>query len=343
MVTTKEQIGDNSEQYYHFTPVSRAASESHYSLEHQQMPDILRIATRKSPLAIWQAEEVQRHLKKAGADSELVKMSTRGDEILDQPLAKIGGKGLFIKELERGMLAGEADMAAHSMKDLPSVFPEGLHLGAIMSRENPSDAFVSNKYNSVEELPEGAVVGTCSLRRRCQLLAKFPHLNIKDLRGNVNTRLAKLDSGRFDAIILASAGLIRLELQDRIKSEINMDIMLPACAQGAVGIECKSDDVDVNTLLEALHDKKTAYRIHCERSLNATLGGSCQTPIAAYAELNGDTLHLRARVGTPDGKLLLVAEDEDNRSNAVALGERVGRKLLADGAQKIIDDLALDT
>ena len=307
------------------------------------MPDILRIATRKSPLAIWQAEEVQRHLKKAGADSELIRMSTRGDEILNQPLAKIGGKGLFIKELERGMLNGDADIAAHSMKDLPSVFPEGLHLGAIMSRENPSDAFVSNKYDTIDELPEGAVVGTCSLRRRCQILARYPRLNIKDLRGNVNTRLAKLDSDRFDAIILASAGLIRLQLQDRIKSEIDMDIMLPACAQGAVGVECKTDDEQVNKLLAALHDEETATRIHCERSLNATLGGSCQTPIAAFAELQGDTLHLRARVGTPDGKVLLIAEDTDNHRNAIALGERVGQKLLAEGAQKIIDDLALDT
>ncbi len=307
------------------------------------MPDILRIATRKSPLAIWQAEEVQRHLKTAGADSELVRMSTRGDEILDQPLAKIGGKGLFIKELERGMLAGEADIAAHSMKDLPSVFPDGLHLGAIMSRENPTDAFVSNKYDNLGALPDGAVVGTCSLRRRCQLLAKYPHLKIADLRGNVNTRLAKLDAGEFDAIILASAGLIRLQLKDRIRSEIDMDIMLPACAQGAVGVECKTDDIETNKLLETLHDAETAARIHCERSLNATLGGSCQTPIAAYAELKDDTLHLRARVGTPDGKLLLIAEDQDSRSNAVALGERVGQQLLADGAQKIIDDLALDT
>ncbi len=305
------------------------------------MPDILRIATRKSPLAIWQAEEVQRHLKMAGADSELIRMSTRGDEILNQPLAKIGGKGLFIKELERGMLNGEADIAAHSMKDLPSVFPEGLHLGAIMTRENPSDAFVSNKYDSIEELPEGSIVGTCSLRRRCQLLAKYPYLEIKDLRGNVNTRLAKLDSAQFDAIILASAGLIRLQLEKRIKSEIDMDIMLPACAQGAVGVECKTDDEKINNLLQALHDEETATRIHCERSLNATLGGSCQTPIAAYAELKGDNLHLRARVGTPDGKVLLIAEDQDNRSNAVALGERVGQKLLAEGAQKIIDDLAL--
>jgi len=307
------------------------------------MPDILKIATRKSPLAIWQAEEVQRHLALAGAKTELVRMSTRGDEILNQPLAKIGGKGLFIKELERGMLSGEADMAAHSMKDLPSVFPDGLHLAAVMKRENPTDAFVSNKYNSLEDLPEGAIVGTCSLRRRCQLLARFPHLEVKDLRGNVNTRLAKLDSGRFDAIILASAGLIRLELSDRIKNEISIDVMLPACAQGAVGVECKIDDDKTNSLLAALHDEDTASRIYCERSLNATLGGSCQTPIAAFAELTGDTLNLRALIGTPDGTQILKADGSDHRENAIELGNKVGQQLLAAGAQKIIDDLALTT
>ena len=305
------------------------------------MPDILKIATRKSPLAIWQAEEVQRHLQKAGAETELVRMSTRGDEILDQPLAKIGGKGLFIKELERGMLSGQADMAAHSMKDLPSVFPDGLHLGAIMKRENPTDAFVSNRYDNIEDLPEGAVVGTCSLRRRCQLLAKYPHLSVKDLRGNVNTRLAKLDSGHFDAIILASAGLIRLELADRIKSQIDIKIMLPACAQGAVGVECKIDDEKTNKLLASLHDEDTAARINCERSLNAKLGGSCQTPIAAFAELQGDTLNLRALIGTPDGTLVLNADGSDHRSRAVDLGEAVGQQLLEAGAKKIIDDLAL--
>ena len=305
------------------------------------MPDILKIATRKSPLAIWQAEEVQRHLHKAGAKTELVRMSTRGDEILNQPLAKIGGKGLFIKELERGMLGGLADMAAHSMKDLPSVFPEGLHLGAIMKRENPTDAFVSNQYESIEDLPEGAIVGTCSLRRRCQLLAKHPHLKVKDLRGNVNTRLAKLDSGRFDAIILASAGLIRLELADRIKNQIDINTMLPACAQGAVGVECKIDDEQTNSLLASLHDEDTAARINCERSLNAKLGGSCQTPIAAFAELQGDTLNLRALIGTPDGTLVLKADGRDHRDRAVELGEAVGQELLDAGAQKIIDDLAL--
>ena len=305
------------------------------------MPDILKIATRKSPLAIWQAEEVQRHLQKTGTETELVRMSTRGDEILNQPLAKIGGKGLFIKELERGMLGGLADMAAHSMKDLPSVFPDGLHLGAIMKRENPTDAFVSNQYDNLNNRPEGAVVGTCSLRRRCQLLARYPHLKIEDLRGNVNTRLAKLDSGQFDAIILASAGLIRLELADRIKSQIDTDIMLPACAQGAVGVECKIDDERTNSLLVSLHDEDTAARINCERSLNAKLGGSCQTPIAAFAELKADTLHLRALIGTPDGTHILKADGSDHRSRAVELGDAIGQELLEAGAQKIIDDLAL--
>lgn len=305
------------------------------------MPEILKIATRKSPLALWQAEEVQRHLALAGVKSELVKMTTRGDQILDQPLATIGGKGLFIKELERGMLDGRADMAAHSMKDLPAVFPQGLHLAAIMARENPTDALVSNKYGSLEELPDGAVVGTCSLRRKCQLLAKFPHLVIHDLRGNVNTRLDKLDAGQFDAIILASAGLIRLNMQARIKKQIDVGTMLPACAQGAVGVECKTDDARTNELLAALHDKDTAARVHCERSLNARLGGSCQTPIAAYAELKEDTLHLSALVGTPDGSKVLSAQASDHRDNATALGEKVAQQLINSGAQGIIDALAL--
>lgn len=301
----------------------------------------LKIATRKSPLAIWQAEEVQRHLADAGAASELIRMTTRGDQILDKPLAAIGGKGLFIKELQRGMLEGKADMAAHSMKDLPAEFPDGLHLGAIMKRENPTDAFVSTKHDNLDNLPEGAVVGTCSLRRRCQILAKHPHLTVVDLRGNVNTRLAKLDEGRYDAIILASAGLIRLELQKRIKSEIAIEAMLPACAQGAVGIECKVDDDKTNQLLKHLHDPDTESRVLCERSLNARLGGSCQTPIAAYAELNNDTLSLRALIGMPDGSKILTAEASDHRDNAVKLGAQVSEQLIAAGAQEIIDSLAL--
>lgn len=304
------------------------------------MSKTLRIATRKSPLALWQAEEVQRRLAKLNIESVLVKMSTRGDEILDTPLARIGGKGLFIKELQRGMQEDRADLAVHSMKDVPAEFPPGLHLAVIMERENPTDAFVSNHYKSLAELPAGARVGTCSLRRQSQIREKYPELELLDLRGNVNTRLAKLDNGDFEGIILASAGLIRLNMQDRISSEIAIDNILPACAQGAIGIECQTDDENTNKLLKSLHHTDTASRIFCERSLNAKLGGSCQTPIAAYATLNDDQLHLQALIAMPDGSTVLRAEGIDHRDNAVALGHVVAEKLLADGAEKIIDHLA---
>ncbi len=304
------------------------------------MSKTLRIATRKSPLALWQAEEVQRRLGKLNVDTELVKMSTRGDEILDTPLAKIGGKGLFIKELQRGMLEGRADLAVHSMKDVPAEFPEGLHLAVILERENPTDAFVSNQYQSLNDLPAGSRVGTCSLRRQSQIREKYPQLKLLDLRGNVNTRLAKLDNGDFEAIILASAGLIRLGMQDRIKSEISTTSILPACAQGAVGVECLSNDENTNSLLQSLHHTDTASRVFCERSLNARLGGSCQTPIAAYATLNGDQLHLQALIAMPDGSNVLRAEGTDHRDNGVALGHAVADQLFADGAGKIIDHLA---
>ncbi|OED39123.1 hydroxymethylbilane synthase [Chromatiales bacterium (ex Bugula neritina AB1)] len=304
------------------------------------MSNPLRIATRKSPLALWQAEEVQRRLAAKGVASELVQMSTRGDEILDTPLAKIGGKGLFIKELQKGMLEGRADLAVHSMKDLPAEFPPGLHLAAILSRENPTDAFVSNLYKSLDQLPANAVVGTCSLRRQSQILDKYPSLTLKDLRGNVNTRLKKLDDGEFDAIILASAGLIRLGLEDRISAEISVDEILPACAQGAIGIESKTDDTSVNAILQQLHDDDTAARVLCERSLNARLGGSCQTPIAAFAELTGDQLSLRGLVAMPDGSSLFEASGSDNRNNGVALGNAVAEQLLEAGADKVIRFLA---
>ncbi len=307
------------------------------------MPQPLRIATRKSPLAIWQAEEVQRRLGAMGVASELVRMTTRGDEILDTPLAKIGGKGLFVKELQRGMLEGRADLAVHSMKDLGAEFPAGLHLAAILARENPHDALVSNHFQSLDELPQGARVGTCSLRRQCQLMEKYPHLQMLDLRGNVNTRLAKLDNGEFDAIILAAAGLIRLELQHRITAELPTTTMLPACAQGAIGIECKSDDVTTNEIVRALHHSQTASRVAAERSLNARLGGSCQTPIAAFSELKGNTLAMRALVGTADGKTVYRADGSDHADNATALGAALADKLLAMGAQAIIADLALAT
>ena len=300
----------------------------------------LRIATRKSPLAVWQAEEVQRLLALHQVDSELVLLSTRGDEIIDKPLAKIGGKGLFIKELQRAMLDGRADLAVHSMKDVPADFPEGLHLSVILPRDNPTDAFVSNQYTTLDDLPTAAKVGTCSLRRQSQLLEKYPNLEMLDLRGNVNTRLQKLDRGDFDAIILASAGLIRLQMQDRIRCELAPETLLPACAQGAIGVECASDNETVNRLLAPLHDNHTATRVRCERSLNARLGGSCQTPIAAYSTLENNQLHLRALVAMPDGSKVVRAEGSATGDNAQQLGLDVAEALLAKGADEIVRHLA---
>lgn len=296
----------------------------------------LRIATRKSELALWQAEDVQRRLGEHDLPSLLVKMSTRGDEILDQPLATIGGKGLFVKNLQRGMMEDEADMAVHSMKDMPATFPQGLHLGSVLEREDPTDCFVSNKFGDLDELPDGATVGTCSLRRQCQLLERRPDLNIKPLRGNINTRIQKLDDGHYDAIILASAGLIRLGKQDRMTRQLPLDVMLPACGQGIIGIECKSEDAETNQAIARLHDPDAADRVTCERSLNARLGGSCTTPIAAYAELMDDQLTLRALVGMPDGTKLVRATGTDARGNAAELGERVAEELLANGGESIV-------
>ena len=296
----------------------------------------LRIATRKSPLAMWQAEEVQRRLAEHGVESSLVPMSTRGDEILDKPLAKIGGKGLFIKELQRAMMAGEADLAVHSMKDVPAEFPVGLHLSVILKRDDPTDALVSNHFESLAELPHGARVGTCSLRRQSQILEQFPHLKMVDLRGNVNTRLAKLDRGDFDAIILATSGLERLNMHDRIRQKLSTRLVLPACAQGAIGVECPKHDTRINAALKPLHHTDTAMRVSCERSLNATLGGSCQTPIGAYSTLQGDTIMLRALVALPDGSRVLRAEGTARQQDATELGVTVGKSLLAQGAADII-------
>lgn len=300
----------------------------------------LQIATRKSPLAIWQSEEVQRLLEINNIPSQLVPMSTRGDEILDKPLATIGGKGLFIKELQKALLDGRADLAVHSMKDVPADFPDGLHLGAILNRDDPTDAFISNNFESLNELPAGARVGTCSQRRRSQILEIHPGLNVIDLRGNVNTRLAKLDRGDYDAIILATAGLTRLDLQQRITRRLPIQEMLPACAQGAIGVECSSTDTYINGLLQPLHDEDTAVRVRCERSLNAALGGSCQTPIGGYATLDGAQLSLRALVATPDGRTVLRAQKTDNRNNAKQLGEAVAQELITQGADSIIANLA---
>jgi hydroxymethylbilane synthase len=305
------------------------------------MSNIIRIATRKSPLAMWQAEHVSALLTKLhpGLDIQIVGMTTKGDKILDAPLAKVGGKGLFVKELEQGMLEGVADIAVHSMKDVPVDFPEGLHLAVIMDREDPRDAFVSNRYDGLDSLPQGACVGTSSLRRQCQLADRRPDLRIEPLRGNVNTRLAKLDAGEYDAIILAAAGLMRLGFESRIRSRIAPEDSLPAIGQGAIGIECRSADPRVNDLIAPLHHRYTADRVLAERAMNARLHGGCQVPIAGHALIEGDRLVLKGLVGTPDGSRILRAESEGLREDWAAIGTRVADDLLAQGAGEILSAL----
>ncbi|MGL4475436.1 MAG: hydroxymethylbilane synthase [Shewanella sp.] len=300
---------------------------------------LIRIATRKSPLAMWQAEFVKAELERIhpGLQVELLPMSTKGDIILDTPLAKVGGKGLFVKELEVAMLENQADIAVHSMKDVPVDFPEGLGLEVICEREDPRDAFVSNHYQTIEELPQGAIVGTSSLRRQCQLRARRPDLVIKDLRGNVGTRLGKLDNGEYDAIILAAAGLIRLELHSRIASFISAEDSLPANGQGAVGIECRTDDVRVKALLEPLEHIETRYRVLAERAMNTRLEGGCQVPIGAFAVIDGDSMHLRGLVGSPDGSQIITAEITGHKQDAVQMGIDLANDLLAKGAKTILD------
>lgn len=301
----------------------------------------IRIATRQSPLALWQAEHVAARLEQAfpGLKTELVKMVTRGDKILDAPLAKVGGKGLFVKELEQGMLEGTADIAVHSMKDVPVEFPEGLHLAVILEREDPTDAFVSNRYKSLAELPANARIGTSSLRRQCQIKEKFPNAEILSLRGNVNTRLAKLDAGEYDAIILASAGLKRLGMGNRITSQLSPDESLPAMGQGAIGIECRSEDAEIHEYLKILHDKETSIRVTAERAMNTRLNGGCQVPIAGFAEIRGDRLFMRGLVGSPDGSLLYRAEADSELNQAEQLGQSLADDLLAQGADKILKEL----
>ncbi|MEH3021473.1 MAG: hydroxymethylbilane synthase [Pseudomonas oryzihabitans] len=299
----------------------------------------IRIATRQSALALWQADYVKARLEAAhpGLRVSLLPMTSRGDKLLDAPLAKIGGKGLFVKELENALLDGSADIAVHSMKDVPMEFPDGLGLYAICEREDPRDAFVSNRHGSLAELPRGSVVGTSSLRRQAQLLALRPDLEIRFLRGNVNTRLAKLDADEYDAIILAAAGLIRLGFADRIRESLTVEHSLPAGGQGAVGIECRTDDAEVHALLEPLHHFDTERRVAAERALNRRLNGGCQVPIACYAVQDGELLWLRGLVGQPDGGLLLRAEARGPLNDPASLGVAVAEDLLAQGAQGILD------
>ncbi|WP_028695617.1 hydroxymethylbilane synthase [Pseudomonas cremoricolorata] len=304
-------------------------------------PRQIRIATRKSALALWQAEYVKARLEQAhpGLAVSLVPMVSRGDKLLDAPLAKIGGKGLFVKELETALLDNHADIAVHSMKDVPMDFPEGLGLYCICEREDPRDAFVSNRFDSLDALPAGSIVGTSSLRRQAQLLARRPDLTIHFLRGNVNTRLAKLDAGEYDAIILAAAGLIRLGFETRITSTISVDDSLPAGGQGAVGIECRSADSEIHALLAPLNHADTADRVAAERAMNKHLNGGCQVPIACYAVLEGDQLWLRGLVGQPNGQTLLTAQGRAPRGAAEALGVEVAQALLGQGAEAILKDI----
>ena len=308
------------------------------------MSNTLKIATRKSPLALWQAEEVARMLTHYHPELqvELVTMTTQGDKILDTPLAKIGGKGLFVKELEVGMLEGSADIAVHSMKDVPMAFPEGLHLAVVLEREDPRDAFVSNSYKNLDELPLNSRVGTCSLRRQTQLKEARPDIEILDLRGNVNTRLAKLDNGDYDAIILAAAGLKRLGFEERISAVIPTTQSLPAIGQGAIGIECRSDDERVNRLLAPLNHPQTALRLQAERAQNTRLNGGCQIPIGGYAELQGDQIQLRGLIGFPDGSRIFRAERSGNQKDAEAIGIQVAEDLLAQGGDKVLQQLGIE-
>jgi hydroxymethylbilane synthase len=303
--------------------------------------DLIRIATRKSPLALWQAEFVRAQLQRhhPGLRVELITFTTRGDKILDTPLAKIGGKGLFVKELEVAMLEGAADIAVHSMKDVPMEFPEGLELATICEREDPRDAFVSTQYAALAELPYGARVGTSSLRRQCQLRELRPDLQILTLRGNVNTRLAKLDANEFDAIILATAGLVRLDFSARISERIDTHTSLPAAGQGAVGIEIRSADTRVKQLLQPLHHEATALCVRAERALNKRLHGGCQVPIAAFAQLNEKEMVLRGLVGAPDGSRVLRAEQRGTSTDPEALGIAVAEQLLQQGAGAILDQV----
>jgi hydroxymethylbilane synthase len=307
------------------------------------MSRVITIATRESPLAMWQAEFVQTALQQAHPDLvvNFFGITSRGDQLLDVPLAKVGGKGLFVKELETALLDGSADIAVHSMKDVPMDFPDGLELGVICQREDPSDAFVSNNYTALEDLPAGAVVGTSSLRRECQLRARRPDLVVRFLRGNVNTRLRKLDEGEYDAIILASAGLIRLDFAARIAQRIPVELSLPSGGQGAVGIELRSDDKETLALLSVLQHEATAVRVRAERALNRHLNGGCQVPIACFAQLDNDgsTLWLRALVGKPDGSVILRAEAKADSAKAEELGVAVAKDLLAQGAEAILAEV----
>ena len=301
-------------------------------------PKKLVIASRESMLAMWQAEHIKGRLKALYPDCEveILGMTTRGDQILDRTLSKIGGKGLFIKELEQALQDGRADLAVHSIKDVPMELPEGFALAAIGERASPFDAFVSNQYARLEDMPEGAIVGTSSLRREAQLRAKFPHLTIKPLRGNVQTRLSKLDNGDYDAVILATAGLQRLGLDGRIREILSPADSLPAAGQGALGIEIAARRTDLADILRPLNHEETAACVTAERALARALGGSCQVPLAAYCVMEDGLLTLNGLVGHPDGSVIIEASAQAPAAYADALGRAVAKRLADDGAEELI-------
>ncbi|PDO82941.1 hydroxymethylbilane synthase [Kosakonia pseudosacchari] len=305
------------------------------------LDNVLRIATRQSPLALWQAQYVKERLEAChpGLTVELVPMVTRGDVILDTPLAKVGGKGLFVKELELALLENRADIAVHSMKDVPVDFPQGLGLVTICERDDPRDAFVSNRYHSLDELPAGSIVGTSSLRRQCQLAEHRPDLVIRSLRGNVGTRLSKLDNGEYDAVILAVAGLNRLGLGSRVRTALSPETSLPAVGQGAVGVECRLDDTRTRALLAPLNHDDTAVRVKAERAMNTRLEGGCQVPIGSYAELIDGGIWLRGLVGAPDGSIMVRGERRGSLEDAEQLGISLAEELLDNGARAILAEI----
>lgn len=305
------------------------------------MTKTVRIATRKSELALWQARDVQARLQAlhSGLTVELVPLSTRGDQVTDRPLSAIGGKGLFLKELENALLAHEADLAVHSMKDVPAELPAGFALPVVVAGDSPFDAFVSNDFDSVEALPAGARLGTSSLRRAAQLKHQRPDLDVRDLRGNVGTRLGKLDAGEYDAIVLACAGLRRLGLAERVRAELAPEVCLPAIGQGVMGVEIRADDHATAELVAALDDASTHQRVRAERAVNAQLEGSCHLPIAAFAETDADQMRLRACVGAPDGSAMVADEIRGASSDGVAMGVDLANRLLAAGADRILADL----
>ena len=301
---------------------------------------MLKIATRKSPLALWQAEFVKSKLENIYPDLkvELVKMTTQGDQILNSPLSKIGGKSLFIKELEVGIMEGRADIAVHSMKDVPYELPQGFEIGAILERENPFDAFVSNDFNSIQDLPVGARLGSCSLRRIVQVKAMRPDLEILNLRGNVNTRLKKLDDGEYDAIILACSGLTRLGFDNRIKQDLSPDDSLPAVGQGALGIEIKANDHEISNLIKPLIHQKTQIEVNAERALNTTLQGGCSVEIGAFATSEDSKLTLSGMVGNVDSGEIIRIQETGETSKPIDLGIRAAKKLLSLGARELLNE-----